>query len=93
MTDLISRQAALDAFKVCVTIGRGNGKSVAFKNANDYADIVRKRIEALPSVQPEITLCKDCSWYIKADCLCPHGVFMPSDDDYCSWALRRREDG
>ena len=53
-TDIISRQAALDAFKVCATIGRGNGKSVAFKIANDYADIVRKRIEALPSAQPTL---------------------------------------
>ena len=53
MSDLIDRQVAIDALKVCVTIGRGNGKSVAFKIANDYADIVRKRIEALPSAQPE----------------------------------------
>lgn len=51
MNDVIYRQDAIDAFKVCATIGRGNGKSVAFKIANDYADIVRKRIDALQSAQ------------------------------------------
>ena len=51
MKDPIERQAAIDALNVCVTIGRGNGKSVAFKIVNDYADIVRKRIETLPSAQ------------------------------------------
>ena len=53
MDDTIYRRDAIDALNVCVTIGRGNGKSVAFKIANDYADIVKKRIEALPSAQPE----------------------------------------
>lgn len=52
--DCISRQAAIDALNVRVMIGRGNGKSVAFKIANDYADIVKKRIEALPSAQPTL---------------------------------------
>lgn len=57
MSDLIEKQAAIDALNVCATIGRGCGKSVTFDivmaTVNDYADIVKKRIEALPSAQPE----------------------------------------
>lgn len=59
MKDPIERQDAIDALNVCMTIGRGNGKSVALKIANDYADIVKKRIEALPSAQPEVD-CQKC---------------------------------
>ena len=102
--DTISRQAAIDAFNVCVTIGRGNGKSVAFKIANDYADIVRKRIEALPSAQPEIIRCEDCKHY-EADIMGnPWGVCCHKDwvIDNCGslvdekgWCYRaeRRSDG
>lgn len=65
MDDTISRQAAIDALNIRVTIGRGDGKSVwlfASTIVNEYADIVKKRIEALPSSQPEIIRCKDCRW-------------------------------
>lgn len=100
--DCISRQAALDAFKVCVTIGRGNGKSVAFKLVNDYADIVRKRIEALPSAQPEIVRCKDCKWFMKEygwDCIefticgvSPTHHPIRREEDFCSRAERRTDE-
>lgn len=93
--DCISRQAAIDALKVCITIGRGNGKSVALKIANDYADIVKKRIETLPSAQPEIIRCKDCKnsehWYRdRRRCFLwsEDGVSV-FDDGFCSYAERK----
>ena len=52
MSDLISRQAAIDA---CHNYEDG-------KDAYAYGDVVEKRLKTLPSAQPEIIRCKDCKY-------------------------------
>lgn len=94
MSDLISRQAAIDApFK-------------KFDMATGVTWIPLEYIEKLPSAQPEIVLCGDClfghiyfdihnntkmdSW---VECTNPYGLYRDvSCDDFCSYA-ERREDG
>ena len=80
--DLISRQAAIDAIEVYF-----NGLPVAV-----HTDMIAM-IHRLPSAQPEIIRCKDCVWWKDEDCTNPVGMFLPDEDDYCSCATRRREDG
>ena len=50
MSDLISRQAAIDALHMDTSI-------IPFKKAREYADVtiseIRNRLEKLPSAQPE----------------------------------------
>ncbi len=56
-----------------------------------------KRIERLPSAQPEIVRCKDCKYYKKDHgytvcTISPLHKVIRKPDDYCSRA-GRREDG
>jgi len=95
MNDLISRQAAIDAFtdEIQVT-GRANAESV-----KAYVKLVIDRIKRLPSEQPEIIRCKDCEWsdwYTTADghryCYCMEtGNGGRTEDDFCSYAERQEE--
>lgn len=54
MSDLIDRQAALDALIFDVRAGRQNGKTLMVR----YAEEVIKRIKELPSAQPGWIPCK-----------------------------------
>ena len=54
MSDLISRQAAIDLLKQM----RKDGDMVPWEGKNVFA-----RIRELPSAQPEITRCKDCKYW------------------------------
>lgn len=63
MSDLIDRQAAIDALKT-------DASFVMFDDHGNYtADGLRtlEVLTALPSVQPEIIRCKDCRWWDKYD--------------------------
>ena len=70
MSDLISRQAAIDAIAHAtfdVTIGGRRG-FIDYKKAFEKAfvairDKYIEALEALPSAQPEITRCKDCGHF------------------------------
>ena len=75
MSDLISRQAAIDA-----VTEYGNGRTVYI----GVEEAVR-RIEQLPSAQPEIIRCKDCAHYGN-DCV----LLFPADG-YC-YDGKRRDD-
>lgn len=84
MSDLISRQEAIDALA-----------DMHCKSDEDgYVWIIRSdawaRIDALPSVQPDIIKCKDC---IKRDyCRTTNIWAVPPDDDwFCGDAERRDE--
>lgn len=88
MSDLISRQAAIDAIEITPF--------------DDYGDYMRARelIEQLPSAQPEIIRCKDCKWYGRVDkrrfyrgmdCLQKHIDTIVPDRDFCSKAERSEE--
>ena len=59
MSDLISRQAAIDALDGEIEItGRTNAEAV-----KGYVRLVKDRLERLPSAQSEIIRCKDCIYY------------------------------
>lgn len=87
--DSISRQAAID------TLADMYCKS----DEDGYIWIIRSdawaRIDALPSVQPDVIRCKDCKYYrpmIDQDDLCDYRQMQVFSDDYCSRA-EGREDG
>ena len=87
MSDLISRQAAIDAIHCDITVtGRQNAELVA-TTIGAFAD----RIKALPSAQPEIIRCKDCRYYNSEEKECldllGHGRRW-EEDDFCSYGER-----
>lgn len=60
-----------------------------------------RRLEDMPSAQPEIIRCKDCKWYelpshkITENCvrwMKRNSILLPiKPNDYCSYAERREE--
>ena len=89
MSDLISRQAAIDAYcELCGDIDLC--KSIYFGIPCDYV----KALEQLPSAQPEIIRCKDCIDYHRYPntryCVIMEST-MP-EDGFCSYAERRTDD-
>ena len=87
MSDLISRQAAIDALST-ITMYKG---SIPF-------DTAVMRIKELPSAQPEIIRCKDCRYYQDSNDGYPHinckwdANETPDADDFCSGAERRTDE-
>ena len=89
--DTISRQAAIDAIRASTS------KYTGFMEMEMYTDDdAVEAIEALPSAQPEIIRCKDCTYQVESWCgikYCEaHGDHIGKDYDYCSNA-RRKENG
>lgn len=84
MMELIVKQ---DAINRIMSVPDGNWKS------ERYA----KEIEKMPSVQPEIILCKDCNKSYNAGLnserlyCTKHGFYM-YEDDFCSYAERKTDD-
>lgn len=74
MSDLIDRQAAIDAVDEALT-----------RVFVEHRDIAEKVINKIPSVQPEIIRCRDCIHAHDHDCPVNWGR---TEDDYCSWAER-----
>ena len=86
MSDLISRQAAIDALTALEEPAPTARHLSAIYDCEDA-------IKALPSAQPEIIRCKDCKYntYSKK-CLQPDSFFLvPADDFYCGYAERRTD--
>lgn len=87
--DLISRQQAIDAleaYKNCIKAVLGD------ENGNGFITIVitcRNIIDELPSVQPEIIMCKDCMYFDKGWCNLDTSMGM---SDFCSRAKRRTDE-
>ena len=75
MSDLISRQAAIDAVKE------------AYEN-DEMFDGYEYRLQELPSAQPEIIRCKDCKHWDGVD-TCDVIDAPVWDNDFCSLAERR----
>ena len=101
MSDLISRQAAIDALDGEITVtGRANAEAV-----RGYANLVCDRIKRLPSAQPEIIRCKDCKHFhydmpyvIQGVPVLGHEVCdfwgdgcKTSENGYCSFAERKTD--
>lgn len=96
MSDLIDRQAAIDALdKLCQEHRyRIPGKRETYSQYNeawqDALDRAEGAIGDLPSAQPEIIRCKDCKWKQGSECV-RFAEVRPFPDDFCSRAERREE--
>ena len=78
MSDLISRQAAIDAF-------------IASTSDGDKADWCKWVLKQLPSAQQEIIRCKDCMF--KQGNECTRFSDLPiNDEDFCSRAQREGDE-
>ena len=99
MSDLISRQAAIDKINE-----RQRKLIYCFGFENDMVKIMgiaKSIIVAVPPAQPEIIRCKDCKHYTlkpqvnSNHCYIRHctrsALISSKPDDYCSWAERREE--
>ncbi len=86
--DQISRQAVFNAIEdVAYDVDAGVGS---------WYELMNDKVRMLPFVQPEIILCKDCTW-----CQTVHGkVFCSREgamdwiepDSYCSYGERRTDE-
>lgn len=92
MSDLIERQAVIDICSNAIDIWHGMlGEGIVIA--------VRKKIEELPSAEPEIVRCKDCANYDtdwtpetvpdRHYCFVMDGM-MPKDG-FCNYAERRTD--
>jgi len=99
MSDLISRQAAIDAFNTnideLVVAGKENADAV-----ERYLNRVIDEIKQLPPIQPaepQIIRCKDCKHHWTHKCMdsmpierCDLGqTFYDAEVDFCSLAEKR----
>lgn len=76
MSDLISRQAAIEAFEKDIMGGLNW----------DYI------LAHLPSAQPEIIRCKDCKHYLRLyGCKHIDGMVTAQEDGFCSYAERKAD--
>lgn len=89
MSDLIDRQAAISSLNDELTItGKNNAKVV-----EDYMRRVVRRLEQIPSAEPEIIRCKDCKLFGDPMCLmCFDGHDWAEPNGHCHKAERRRMD-
>lgn len=84
MSDLISRQAAIDALHMHLVYRMGT---------DSYKERLDKWISSLPSAQPEIIRCKECK-YRDADDFCAGRGYpnaLVPDDGFCDKGERREE--
>ena len=104
MSDLIDRQAAIDALDELCQEHRYRipGKRETYSQYNEAWQDALGRAEGaignLPSAQPEIIRCKDCKHYLHDEeygfdwCNRMSGVFRAKPDGFCSWADMRGGD-
>ena len=91
MSDLISRQAAIDAIRASTS------KYTGFMEMEMYTDDdAVEAIEGLPSAQPEIIRCRECKWHRFDKDNIPYCYNIDygygwKDDEFCSRAERRED--
>lgn len=98
MSDLIDRQAAMDAlariFDQCEEIEahlpKGDPDITGYKMYPDYM-IVWEYLHQLPSAEPEVVRCKDCKYYNPIG-VCIEMSSAVCEDSFCCWAERRTDD-
>ena len=80
MSDLISRQAAIDA----------TWEEPSYTDPLNVLTEVRDRIKALPSAQPDIIRCRNCKFASGDSRICMKLGHSPIGElDFCSFAERR----
>ena len=94
MSDLISRQAAIDEFEKELSANTGREFGIGFGG-------IKRILQALPFAEPQIIRCKDCKYYGRVDkrrfyrgvdCLNNHIDTIVPDKDFCSRAKRRTDE-
>ena len=86
MSDLISRQAAIDRLR---EFANDDMTSTEKAIGADYCvDLIR----TMPSAQPEIVRCKDCKYYGYNECFHVRGLTVAFDNTFCSCAERRTDE-
>ena len=98
MSDLIDRQAAMDAlariFDQCEEIEahlpKGDPDRTGYKMYPDYMT-VWKYLHQLPSAEPEVVRCKDCKYYNPIG-VCIEMSSAVCEDSFCCWAERRTDE-
>lgn len=90
MSDLIDRQAAIDAIRASTS------KYTGFMELEMYTDDdAVEAIEGLPSVQPQPVRCKDCKWCDNVDgsvCKNPASWVVATDRDFGCVLAERKQD-
>lgn len=84
MSDLISRQDALEAFGLSEKTRKYGGDHSGYDTRMLYE--IQDVLEGLPSAQPDIIRCGECRHLHDNDC--PVVGWGRDDDDYCAWAER-----
>ena len=80
MSDLISRQAAIDLLKQM----RKDGDMIPWEGKDVFA-----RIRKLPPAQPEIIRCRNCKFASGDSRICMKFGHSPIGElDFCAWAER-----
>ena len=86
--DAISRKSVIDVIYA---------NAVCENEYNLTSSRIKKAVEELPSVNPQIIRCKDCKHRDpedkKCDCGCWHFPFVTKDDDFCSYAEAKMKEG
>ena len=96
-TDLISRQAAIDALEndkaALDKIIKGmSAEDMLLKYYVAQHNQVSYDIDAivqLPPIQPEIVRCKDCKYYRHGLCMKASMCVNKSENGFCDWAEKR----
>ena len=52
---------------------------------------IRRAVECLPSARPSRIHCYECKHYDTQECMGRNAFYGLKDDDYCSWAERKKE--
>lgn len=95
MSDLISRQAALDAFGLSEKTRKYGGDHSGYDTRMLYE--IQDTLESLPTVQQEIIRCKDCKYMIDTgdDLMCDNakGWVVATTSDFGCVLAERRTDG
>ena len=108
MSDLISRQAAIDAFDEIrhalweidipsPTVPEYVEHHKQVQSVWKLLDKKQKELYVLPSAQPEIIRCKDCKWWSNDDyreCSSPNydDGYVTPAGFYCGYAERRTDE-
>ena len=90
MSDLISRQAAIDALGERPMVWVESDYELGARNQYD-ADVLA--LETVPSAQPDIIQCRNCKFASGDSRICMKFGHSPIGElDFCAWAERRTDE-
>ena len=98
MSDLISRQAAINAvkkntFRLTFAEEQNCEGHVAWSANAVYSDVMQGALLELPSAQPEIIRCRNCKFASGDSRICMKFGHSPIGElDFCAWAERRTDE-